>query len=224
MSEKTHYLSGLGIDIWQAQQGVSQTKPEMAEADATVVWQALKQQVSDCQACPLHATRTQTVFGVGHQQADLLVVGEAPGYYEDQQGEPFVGPAGQLLNAELKAIGLSRDSVYIANVLKCRPPENRDPNPDEISRCTQHLNQQIDLLRPKVILALGRYAAHYLLGCQESMARLRGRCHHYGEQAIPLIVSYHPAYLLRAPKEKAKAWQDLQLVQATLEKQACDQH
>lgn len=177
---------------------------------------SLKECVAACTACPLHASRTQTVFGVGDEQASLMIVGEAPGFHEDQQGEPFVGRAGQLLTAMLDAIGLSREQVYIANVLKCRPPENRDPKPDEVKTCTQFLQQQIDLIQPNLLLAVGRVAAHYLLDTKQSLQALRNQIHQFGDQQTPLIVTYHPAYLLRNPVDKKKAYEDLQFTQRTL--------
>jgi DNA polymerase len=175
--------------------------------------------VRRCTRCGLHATRTQTVFGVGRRDAELMIIGEAPGAEEDRQGEPFVGPAGQLLNAMLRAIKLRREDVYIANILKCRPPHNRDPSPEEASTCTPYLNRQIDLLRPRVILALGRIAGQWLLQSELSIGRLRGQVLRYGDAGIPLVLTYHPAYLLRTPSAKAKAWQDLCLVRDLVESQ-----
>lgn len=172
-------------------------------------WEGLKLSVSTCQRCELYQTRTQTVFGVGDPKADLLIIGEAPGADEDKQGEPFVGRAGQLLNAMLQAIQLTRPETYIANILKCRPPNNRDPKPEEASLCSDYLNRQIELIQPKLILALGRIAAQKLLKVDTSLAKLRGQFHTYGPTNTPLMVTYHPAYLLRSPAEKAKAWQDL---------------
>ena len=166
--------------------------------------------------CGLHTTRTQTVFGVGNRQAELLVVGEAPGADEDRQGEPFVGRAGQLLNSMLRAMGMPRDTVYIANLLKCRPPGNRDPAPEEVRCCQPYLQRQIELLSPRALLAVGRIAAQNLLGTDTPIGKLRGAVHHYGAQRIPLIVTYHPAYLLRSPTEKRKSWKDLRLLQDEL--------
>ncbi|MEN9849052.1 MAG: hypothetical protein RL368_1792 [Pseudomonadota bacterium] len=174
-------------------------------------WETLRSQVAACTACGLHLTRKQTVFGVGKKQADWLIVGEAPGADEDEQGEPFVGRAGKLLTAMLQAIGLSRDAVYIANVLKCRPPDNRVPTPEERVSCTPFLQQQIALIRPKLIFAVGSTAAQYLLNTDTAIGKLRGQRWFY--QGVPLIATYHPAYLLRRPTEKRKAWQDLQLAQ-----------
>jgi len=163
-----------------------------------------------CTRCPLHLTRTQGVFGVGPRRADWLVIGEAPGAEEDRRGEPFVGAAGQLLDAMLRAIGLDRTrNVYIANVLKSRPPGNRDPKPEEVAACLPYLLRQIELLQPRLILAVGRIAAQNLLATDAPLGRLRGQVHHFGELNTPLVVTYHPAYLLRTPADKRKAWEDL---------------
>jgi len=164
----------------------------------------------------LHKTRTQTVFGVGNRNAEWLVIGEAPGAEEDARGEPFVGRAGQLLNSMLRAIGLAREQVFIANILKCRPPGNRDPRPEEAGACRPYLERQIALIAPKIILAVGRIAAQNLLATETPIGRLRGRVHSFGTAARPLVVTYHPAYLLRSPGEKRKAWADLQLAQEAL--------
>ena len=171
-------------------------------------WPELKAAVSGCQACGLRKTCTQTVFGVGDEQADWLLVGEAPGAEEDARGEPFVGQAGRLLDNMLAAIGLARGkNVYICNVLKCRPPGNRNPEPFEVGQCAPHLLRQLELIKPKLILAMGRFAVQALLGTEASIASLRGRLHRY--QGVPLVVTYHPAYLLRNLPDKAKAWEDL---------------
>jgi len=167
----------------------------------------LQAEVRDCVKCGLCKTRTQTVFGVGDPQAAWMFIGEAPGADEDAQGEPFVGRAGKLLNAMLFAMGLKREGVYIANVLKCRPPGNRDPQPEEVAQCEPYLLRQIAHIRPKLIVALGRHAAHSLLKTDVPLARLRGQKLNY--HGTPLIVTYHPAYLLRSPGEKRKAWEDL---------------
>jgi DNA polymerase len=156
------------------------------------------------------------VFGVGNTQADLLVIGEAPGADEDRQGEPFVGRAGQLLNAMLLATGFKREQVFIANILKCRPPNNRDPRPEEALRCEPFLLRQIELIQPKVILSAGRISAQNLLKTDIAVGKLRGRVHRFGERQIPLVVTYHPAYLLRSPEQKGKSWDDLQLVLSLL--------
>ena len=171
----------------------------------------LRSRVAACTRCALSKTRTQTVFGVGSTSADWLIVGEAPGAEEDRRGEPFVGRAGQLLKAMLRAVGLAREQVYIANVLKCRPPNNRDPAPAESAECLPYLEAQIGLLRPKILLAVGRIAAQNLLKTDAPLARLRQQVHTFGEAAVPLVVTYHPAYLLRTPADKRKAWEDLKL-------------
>jgi DNA polymerase len=173
-------------------------------------WDQLREAVKTCQACGLHHARTQTVFGVGNPEADLMIIGEAPGAEEDRQGEPFVGRAGRLLDAMLEAIGLDRQAVFIANIVKCRPPNNRDPHAEEAAACRPFLHRQIALIQPRLILSVGRVSAHNLLGSEEAVGRLRGRVHRFDPGDIPLIVTYHPAYLLRRPQEKAKAWQDLQ--------------
>jgi len=180
-------------------------------------WSDLADQVRTCTACDLHTGRTHAVFGVGSQQADLLIVGEAPGADEDRQGEPFVGRAGQLLNEMLKAIGLQRQTVYIANILKCRPPNNRDPKPEEAEICVRYLYRQIELLQPKLIVAVGRIAAQRLLKTDTALSKLRNKLHVLPETQTPFIVTYHPAYLLRSPLEKRKAWQDLLFVKKTLD-------
>lgn len=178
-------------------------------------WPELKAAVAACQACTLHKTRTQTVFGVGDERAEWLLVGEAPGAEEDARGEPFVGQAGRLLDNMLAAIGLDRSkNVYICNVLKCRPPGNRNPGPLEIAQCAPHLLRQLDLIKPKLILAMGRFAAQTLLGSEATIASLRGRLHRY--QGVPLVVTYHPAYLLRNLPDKAKAWEDLCFARRTI--------
>jgi len=169
----------------------------------------LQAQVAVCQACELATCRNQTVFGSGDAHARLMIIGEAPGAEEDRQGLPFVGAAGQLLSEMLYAIGLQREQVYIANMLKCRPPDNRDPKKGEIQACEHFLRRQIELIQPKLILVLGRIAAQNLLQRTDSLANLRGKSYCYAETSVPLMVSYHPAYLLRTPKDKAKAWQDL---------------
>ena len=183
---------------------------------AQLDWAALKSTVAGCTACPLCKTRTHTVFGVGDEQAEWMMVGEAPGAEEDARGEPFVGQAGRLLDSMLAAVGLKRGAnVYIANVLKCRPPGNRNPEPFEVGQCSPHLIRQIALIQPKLILALGRFAAQTLLGTDASIASLRGRLFQY--QGVPLIVSYHPAYLLRTLPDKAKAWEDLCFARTTMD-------
>lgn len=170
-------------------------------------WDHIEARVKTCVACPLYVTRTQTVFGAGHPAADWMFIGEAPGEQEDLRGEPFVGPAGQLLTQMIRAIGLQRETVYIANILKCRPPKNRDPTSEEVSACEGYLKSQIALVRPKIIVALGRVAAQSLLKTTTPIGKLRGHVHHY--EGVPLIVTYHPAYLLRSPMEKRQSWKDL---------------
>jgi uracil-DNA glycosylase family 4 len=179
---------------------------------ALLDWDALGEAVAGCEACGLSRTRTQTVFGVGARRPACLVLGEAPGADEDAQGEPFVGKAGRLLDAMLAAVGFSRaDNVYIANTLKCRPPGNRDPLPAESAACRPFLERQIALLTPRMVLVVGKVASHALLGTDASMASLRGREHRLsiGGRDVPVIATYHPAYLLRTPEDKAKAWADL---------------
>ncbi len=217
------YLKALGVERWVSRRppgAASGSAPTAALASASTApssdWDQLAAQVSGCVLCDLHRTRTQTVFGVGNQQAELLVIGEAPGAEEDRQGEPFVGRAGQLLNSMLRATGTPRETVYIANLLKCRPPGNRDPAPEEVRCCQPYLQRQIELLEPKVVLAVGRIAAQNLLATQTPIGKLRGTVHRYGARATPLVVTYHPAYLLRSPTEKRKAWTDLLIVRSEL--------
>jgi DNA polymerase len=193
-----------------------------AEGIAAMDWPELRDAVANCTACGLCQGRTQTVFGVGHPQADWMIVGEAPGEQEDLQGEPFVGKSGQLLDNMLRAIGLTRQAasaalqVYIANTLKCRPPGNRNPQPDELAKCEPYLVRQVALVQPKIILAMGRFAVQSLLRSTEPIGRLRGRVHDY--HGVPLIVTYHPAYLLRSLEEKARAWDDLCLAVETVQR------
>ena len=180
---------------------------------STLDWPALVSTINACTACGLSGSRTQAVPGVGNMQADIMVIGEAPGQEEDRRGEPFVGAAGQLLDNMLRAIGEARgDRVYIANVLKCRPPGNRNPQVDEVAQCSPFLKRQVALVQPKVIFAVGRFAIQTLLQTDAPVSALRGKIHHY--QGIPVVVSYHPAYLLRNLPDKAKAWQDLLLLKS----------
>jgi DNA polymerase len=176
-------------------------------------WGSLKAEVSGCIACELHKSRTQTVFGVGDRQAAWMIIGEAPGADEDRLGEPFLGRAGKLLDAMLQALGLHREKVFIANILKCRPPKNRDPSTQEADCCQPYLKRQISLINPRIILAVGRIAAQNLLQTDLPVGKLRSRVHRLSDMEIPVVVSYHPAYLLRSPREKRKAWDDLQLAQ-----------
>ena len=211
-------------DDWElvADTGTEDTPAAPPTADsrgariAGLGWAELEEEVRQCTACGLCASRTQTVFGVGDRQTDWLIVGEAPGADEDRQGEPFVGRAGKLLNPMLQAIGLQREQVYIANILKCRPPENRDPAPVEAASCRPFLERQIALIRPRIILAVGRIAAQTLLDTDTQIGKLRGRVHRFGPARIPLVVTYHPAYLLRSPREKRKSWDDLRLARRAL--------
>jgi DNA polymerase len=178
-------------------------------------WIELKQAVPACTACGLHKSRMQTVFGVGDENADWMLIGEAPGAEEDRLGDPFVGQAGKLLDNMLAAIGLKRgENVYIANVLKCRPPGNRNPEPAEVEQCTPFLKRQIALIQPKLIIAMGRFAAQTLLASDATIASMRGRVFRY--EGVPLIVTYHPAYLLRTLPDKAKAWEDLVFAKKTM--------
>jgi len=185
---------------------------------AALDWDALGTMVAACERCGLHATRTQAVFGVGSRTARWMFIGEAPGADEDRQGEPFVGRAGQLLTSMLKALGLPREEVYIANVLKCRPPGNRDPRPEEARSCRDYLERQIELVDPALIVAVGRIAAQNLLETETALARLRGRVHGLGVRQRPVVVIYHPAYLLRSPGEKRKAWLDLLFARQVFER------
>jgi DNA polymerase len=216
------YLTELGVAVWQrrAVQSPPDSPAEAAEVPGVPGasrWEPLAAEVAACTRCALHSGRTQTVFGVGRRDADLMIIGEAPGAEEDKRGEPFVGRAGQLLNAMLRAIGLTRDAVYIANILKCRPPGNRDPKPEEAASCTPYLDEQIGLVAPKAILALGRISAQWLLQSEMTIGRLRGQVLQYRDTGIPLVVTYHPAYLLRSPQAKGKSWQDLCLIRNLIE-------
>jgi len=211
-------LQEMGIELWVRRDRAADEPADAGKPDATALaWGPLRDAVRTCTRCVLHRTRTQTVFGVGNESARWMIVGEAPGGEEDRQGEPFVGPAGQLLNEMLRAVGLERSDVFIANILKCRPPENRDPKLEEISACADHLAAQMRLVSPKLILAVGRIAAQTLLQQMVPVGRLRGRAHAYGPGGIPLVVTYHPAYLLRSPGEKRKAWDDLRLARSLVD-------
>jgi len=212
MSRRAEVLAEMGIaPVWRLRSKVV-TNESSSSHDG---WIPLKAAVSGCTKCGLHKTRTQTVFGVGDENADWMLIGEAPGAEEDRLGDPFVGQAGRLLDNMLAAIGLSRrKNVYIANVLKCRPPGNRNPVPEEVEQCSPHLLKQIELIKPKLIVAMGRFAAQTLLESDASIASLRGRVHRYA--GVPLIVTYHPAYLLRTLEDKAKAWEDLVFARKTM--------
>jgi uracil-DNA glycosylase family 4 len=238
------YLEAIGIDVWvpraaahspgEARAGGAESADapgrsfrSVAEAHAEPEgaaggegWDALRQEVLTCTRCALHRSRTQGVLGVGSRQARWMVIGEAPGAEEDRRGEPFVGRAGQLLDAMLRSIELSRGTnVYIANILKSRPPGNRDPRPEEVAACLPYLLRQIELLRPGLLLAVGRVAAQNLLGTDAPLGRLRGQVHRFGELNTPLVVTYHPAYLLRSPADKRKAWEDLKFARNVFREQ-----
>lgn len=228
-ARKLACLDAMGITVWRQRQaagqaisGVAPNSPARAatpidESGESAELESLRVQVSGCTQCELHKTRTQTVFGVGAAAARLMIIGEAPGAEEDRQGEPFVGRAGRLLNAMLSAIGLAREQVYIANIIKCRPPKNRDPKPEEAAMCAGYLRRQIELVRPAVILAVGRVAAQNLLGTTTAIGRLRGQDHQDPASGTPVVVTYHPAYLLRSPGEKRKSWEDLKRARRLLE-------
>lgn len=205
------YLEAMGIQSWKTRtlEKSCEAFPEMSSD-----WNGLQQQTEQCTRCELHKTRKNAVFGVGDPRADLLIIGEAPGANEDLQGEPFVGRAGMLLNSMLKAIGLERQTIYIANILKCRPPNNRDPLPHEVECCTPFLKKQIEIIGPKLMVAVGRIAAQFLLNTKEPMSKLRGK--HYEYNQVPLLVTFHPAYLLRSPREKARAYDDLKMISTML--------
>ena len=241
-ARRVRYLRAMGITAWVRRDRVIQNEPveparpalstaapapESGSATCSPApqgaavneldWEALQAAVAGCQLCPLAQTRTTTVFGVGAVAADWMVIGEAPGAEEDRRGEPFVGRAGQLLDAMLDGVSQSRSTAYIANVIKCRPPNNRDPSAEEATCCAPYLQRQIELIQPRVILAVGRVAAQRLLGQDVPVGRLRGRVHHFGPDNTPLVVTYHPAYLLRRPTEKGKVWRDLLLARSVLE-------
>lgn len=215
------YLKALDVDVYTIRS--HEEEPEtadlpavQAEDESSLDWDSLGQRVSTCTRCALHQGRKQTVFGVGSRSADWMIIGEAPGAEEDRRGEPFVGRAGQLLDEMLRAVQLSRESVFIANMLKCRPPNNRDPSNDEAASCRSYLNRQIELISPKIIVAVGRIAAQHLLETDAPLGRLRGQKHELGDRQIPVIVTYHPAYLLRSPTQKRKSWQDLCLARKVM--------
>ncbi len=213
--QRRAYLQAMGIDVWLPS---TATEPELAANEQAaaaalstedLTWDELRVCVSECTRCELSASRTKTVFGVGNQSADWMIVGEAPGAEEDRRGEPFVGRAGQMLDQMFRAIGQRRDTVFIANILKCRPPNNRDPKPGEAAQCRSYLERQIALVQPKIILAVGKIAAQNLLGTHDTVGRMRGRPHDLN--GIPLVVTYHPAYLLRSPSHKRDSWNDLSM-------------
>ena len=219
-SRRVAYLKALDIDVWERRDhapaaDVAVAAP-VADSGSQPGWPELERAVKTCTLCPLHKTRTQGVFGVGNRAAQWMVIGEAPGADEDRQGEPFVGRAGQLLNSMLKAIGLPREHVFIANILKSRPPNNRDPKPEEVQACIPYLFRQIELVNPKLILCVGRIAAQTLLETDTPIGKLRGQLHRIAGNR-PMVVTYHPAYLLRSPGEKRKSWADLLLALRTFE-------
>ncbi len=226
---RLQYLEAMGIQVWLPKVSLQREKLLSSEvirdnavpettASANDNWDELQAEVSNCNKCTLCATRTQTVFGSGNKQADWMLVGEAPGQHEDEQGQPFVGKAGLLLTEMLRSVGLSREEVFITNILKCRPPNNRDPNAEEVESCKKYLLRQQKLIQPKIILAVGRIAAQTLLNTDEAISRLRGKVHTFN--STPVVVVYHPAYLLRSLSEKRKAWQDLQLAIQTMKDNA----
>lgn len=213
---RLQYLEAMGIEVWVPRASVD---PKQASAPDAIAentppesvdsWEALQAEVAPCTKCALCKTRTQTVFGSGNKNAEWMIIGEGPGQNEDQQGLPFVGKAGQLLTEMLRAIGLDREEVFIANIVKCRPPANRDPQPVEIETCKPYLLRQIALIKPKIIVVLGRVAAQALLNTDQPIGSLRGKIHALND--TPVVVVYHPAYLLRSLLDKRKAWEDLKL-------------
>lgn len=229
-STRLQYLEVMGIDVWvsrvpaydgqplsiDVEMAVENVEPETSDS-AQTSWADLQTEVAGCTKCALCETRIQTVFGTGSKTADWMIIGEAPGQHEDEQGKPFVGKAGLLLTEMLRAAGLERNEVFITNILKCRPPNNRDPKPEEAESCSDYLRRQRALIKPKIILAVGRISAQTLLNTDAPLAKLRGKVHEL--DGIPLVVVYHPAYLLRSLLEKRKAWQDLQLAVRTVKLQ-----
>lgn len=219
------YLRAMGIEVWQdkhampAVADISDVIKSNVEAEPNLSddLQSLAQEVSVCQACSLASSRTQTVFGTGNSKAEWLIIGEAPGQEEDKQGKPFVGKAGQLLTSMLRALGYAREQVFIANILKCRPPNNRDPESEEVNACAGFLNKQIELIQPKVILCVGRIAAQNLLQVDTPIGKMRGNLYTHPSFEIPVLVTYHPAYLLRSPREKRKVWKDLCIAKKSFE-------
>lgn len=232
------YLKAIGVEIWKLRNAPHDTDLDSDEDNSVPVKEenaapvrsslssiarmdaeTLRATVASCQRCQLSKTRTNTVFGSGSLDANLMFIGEGPGRDEDLQGLPFVGRAGKLLTAMIAALGLDRDQVYISNVVKCRPPNNRDPHSDEASACSNYLRRQIEIINPKAIVALGRVSAQLLLDTEVSLAGLRNRPHKYRDTDIDVIVTYHPAYLLRKPTEKRKSWDDLWKVRKLLNQQ-----
>ena len=243
-SRRQRYLKAMQVDVWlrrgqrpeecaetaaveieeikTAETGIDARSPvSRAIHVAAMPLEQLESAVAACVNCDLHSGRTRTVFGTGDAQARCMIIGEAPGAEEDRTGEPFVGRAGQLLNAMLRAIGISREAVYIANIIKCRPPKNRDPKPEEMLACSAYLRRQIAVVNPRVIVAVGRVAAQHLAGSTLAIGRMRGQSYFYENSdngaRIPIVVTYHPAYLLRSPLEKRKSWEDLRRARQLLE-------
>lgn len=220
--QRAAYLQQMGIQTWSLRTDTPQTlnqelvmsaQPITDKPVAELSWEELENRVANCNLCPLLSQhRTHHVFGEGNRQADLVIVGEAPGANEDLQGKPFVGRAGQLLTEMIKAIGLKREDIFITNILKSRPPNNRDPQPEETANCTPYLDRQLTLIQPKLMVAVGRIAAQYLLATNEPMGRLRGKQFTFRDTGTPLLVTYHPAYLLRSPSQKREAYKDLLLI------------
>jgi len=212
----------MGIDVWLPQDAPEPDEPSDDRAAGigceNLAWDELRESVRECTRCELSASRTKTVFGVGNESADWMIIGEAPGAEEDRRGEPFVGRAGNMLDEMLRAIGQRRDTVFIANILKCRPPNNRDPKPAEAAKCWSYLERQIALVQPKIILAVGKIAAQHLLQTDDPVGRMRGDPHDLN--GIPLVVTYHPAYLLRSPSHKRDSWNDLCLASRLLSEAA----
>jgi len=238
MSAQLGYLERMGVAVWRLRSNDDDARvveeaevpvslspmaptPDSAHVDLPIGYSAmsleeLAKTASDCCKCNLSRSRTTVVFGEGSPQANLMIIGEAPGEDEDIQGKPFVGKSGQLLDSILAALGLMRKDIYIANVLKCRPPMNRDPLPDEARACSAYLQRQLQLIKPSVIVALGRISAQLLLDTQRPLGQLRHERHEYRDTGIEVVVTYHPAYLLRRPTEKAKVWEDLRRVRELL--------
>jgi len=230
-STRLQYLDAMGVDVWVSRASLPQEQySNIDEANVSAIaqvnratdsidddWYSLQQQVEQCHQCALSETRARTVFGEGDMKADWMLIGEAPSQTENQEGKPFLGQSGFLLTEMLRAIGLNRETAYITNIVKCSPPNNKDPKVDELKSCHGFLQRQITLLKPKIILAVGRVAAHSLLGTKKPLSELRGIVHHVNE--IPVVVVYHPAYLLRSLLEKRKAWQDLQLALKTYQQE-----
>ena len=228
---RRHYLHAIGVTLWTSRETSPASPAEAAQSGAVdsdpgsvpppdpgnADHDTLRRMVDACTRCPLHRGRTNAVFGTGPQPASFMVIGEGPGAQEDARGEPFVGRAGQLLNSMFFALGVPRDEVYIANIVKCRPPNNRDPRAEEVASCATWLRRQIELVQPGAILAVGRVAAQNLLSSTLSLGRLRGGNHSYGSPPVPVVVTYHPAYLLRSPHDKGKAWQDLKRLRSLIE-------